>query len=218
MKIVSTKDGSHTVVHDVLGEHYHSIHGAMQESQHVFIKEGLERHKDKSTVKVFEMGFGTGLNALLSSAYAEKNQVKIEYYTIEAYPLDVEQAKQLNYPQLAGSKEMFDNILTAIWGESIKLSANFQLMKIKGLLESTDLSFIPKIDIVFYDAFAPNSQAHLWEPPMLEKMYAVLNSGGHLTTYCAKGQFKRNLKAVGFEVEGVPGPPGKREMTLGFKP
>jgi tRNA U34 5-methylaminomethyl-2-thiouridine-forming methyltransferase MnmC len=218
MKIVSTKDGSHTVVHDVLGEHYHSIHGAMQESQHVFIKEGLERHKDKSTVKVFEMGFGTGLNALLSFAYAEKNQVKIEYYTIEAYPLDVEQAKQLNYPQLAGSKEMFDNIHTAIWGESIKLSANFQLMKIKGLLESTDLGLIPKIDVVFYDAFAPNSQAHLWEPPMLEKMYALLNSGGHLTTYCAKGQFKRNLKAVGFEVEGVPGPPGKREMTLGFKP
>jgi tRNA U34 5-methylaminomethyl-2-thiouridine-forming methyltransferase MnmC len=218
MKIVSTKDGSHTVIHDVLGEHYHSIHGAMQESQHVFIKEGLERHKDKSTVKVFEMGFGTGLNALLSCEYAEKNHVKVEYYTIEAYPLDVEQARQLNYPKLVGSKEMFNNIHDAVWEECIKLSANFQLMKIKGLLETTDLSFIPKIDVVFYDAFAPNSQAHLWEPPVLEKMYTLLNSGGHLATYCAKGQFKRNLKAVGFKVEGVPGPPGKREMTLGFKP
>lgn len=217
MKIVSTKDGSHTVVHELLGEHYHSIHGALQESQHVFIQEGLGRHQDKKTIKVFEMGFGTGLNALLAYAFAEEHQINIEYYTIEAYPLAIDQAKQLNYPELLSAKGIFDKLHEIPWGEFTEISAHFNIMKIEGLLESTDLSRIPAIDVIFYDAFAPNAQAHLWEPPILEKMYKLLNTGGHLSTYCAKGQFKRNLKAVGFDVKGVPGPPGKREMTLAFK-
>ena len=163
IKIVPTKDGSHTVVHEILGEHYHSIHGAIQESQHVFIQEGLDRHKDKPFIKVFEMGFGTGLNALLAYAFAEEHHIDIEYYTIEAYPLKVEQSKKLNYSDLVEAHGIFEKLHEAPWGEITHISAHFKVLKLEGLLESSDLSQITEVDVVFYDAFAPNAQSHLWE-------------------------------------------------------
>lgn len=217
MSIVKTEDGSNTLLHKSINEHYHSIHGALQESLHVFIKNGLDLIENKTEINVFEMGFGTGLNALLAYDYAVKNKVKINYFSIEAYPINLETAQNLNYDNLIDKTAIFMQLHKAKWDELVVISPNFNLYKIEGFIEKTDLGFLPLIDIIFYDAFAPSAQEHLWEIDILQKMYQTLNTKGLFTTYCAKGQFKRNLKAVGFTVKGVPGPPGKREMTLAFK-
>lgn len=217
MKIVPTKDGSNTLLHKELGEHYHSIHGALQESQHVFIKNGLALYENTQHLVVFEMGFGTGLNALLAYEYAQQHKISIDYCSIEAYPISAEESASMDYDKLVEDQSIFTQIHEAKWNEIVPISPFFNLYKIEGFIENTSLDFIGPVDVIFYDAFAPEAQSHLWEPPMLEKMFALLKKGGHLTTYCAKGQFKRNLKAIGFEVKGVPGPPGKREITLAFK-
>ena len=217
MSIVKTEDGSNTLLHQSINEHYHSIHGALQESLHVFIKNGLDLIENKTEINVFEMGFGTGLNALLAYDYAKKNKIKINYFSIEAYPITLKIAQNLNYDNLIDNSAIFMQLHEAKWNELVAISPNFNLHKIEGFLEKTDLDFPPPIDVIFYDAFAPTAQEHLWEIDILQKMYNILSSNGLLTTYCAKGQFKRNLKAVGFTVKGVPGPPGKREMTLAFK-
>ncbi|MFT5071060.1 MAG: tRNA U34 5-methylaminomethyl-2-thiouridine-forming methyltransferase MnmC [Chitinophagales bacterium] len=217
MIIVPTKDGSNTLLHEELGEHYHSIHGALQESQHIFIKNGLALQAPKKKIVVFEMGFGTGLNALLALDYAKKHGISIDYYSIEAYPISIEESQSLAYDQIIEVEHAFSLLHHADWNKLSIISENFKLHKIEGFLEETALDFLPLVDVVFYDAFAPNAQAHLWEPPILEKMFKLLTLGGHLSTYCAKGQFKRNLKMVGFEVKGVPGPAGKREITLAYK-
>jgi len=217
MKIIPTADGTNTLLHKVLGEHYHSIHGALQESQHVFIQEGLAHYPQAKELVVFEMGLGTGLNALLAYDYADKYGIKIRYYSIEAYPITLEESQAMQYDKLIEDTKVFHQIHEAEWNTEVVLCSNFSLFKINNLLEDTDLSFIPAVDVIFYDAFAPAAQAHLWEPPILLNMFNLLKRGGHLTTYCAKGQFKRNLKSVNFEVKGAPGPPGKREITLAFK-
>jgi len=217
MSIVKTEDGSNTLLHKSINEHYHSIHGALQESLHVFIQNGLDLIENKTEINVFEMGFGTGLNALLAYDYAVKNNIKINYFSIEAYPINMETAKQLNYNNLIDNSNIFMQLHEVKWNKSIPIATNFNLHKIEGFLEKTDLSFLPPIDVIFYDAFAPSAQEHLWEIDILQKMYDLLASNGLLTTYCAKGQFKRNLKAVEFSVKGVPGPPGKREMTIAYK-
>jgi tRNA U34 5-methylaminomethyl-2-thiouridine-forming methyltransferase MnmC len=217
MELIKTKDGSDTLVHPVFAEHYHSVHGALQESMHVFMKHGLAFFIDKSSVHVFEMGFGTGLNALLAAQFALENQLHIQYFSIEAYPISIAQAKALNYGILLQAETLFESLHTCAWNESKEINAYFELYKIEGFIEQTDLSFLPPIDLIFYDAFAPAAQEHLWEIDLLNKMNKILKDGGLLTTYCAKGQFKRNLKAAGFRVEARPGPIGKREMTLAFK-
>lgn len=217
MKIVKTKDGSNTILHESLNEHYHSIHGAVQESRHVFIQYGLGLIEKPTKICVFEMGFGTGLNALLAYEFAIQHGIQIDYYTIEAYPITANDAKNLAYDSLIDDTSVFVKLHEAEWNKTISISPQFNLHKIENLIEEADLSFLPPIDVIFYDAFAPNAQAHLWEEAILLKLFMLLQVGGHLSTYCAKGQFKRNLKAVGFEVKGVPGPPGKREMTLAYK-
>jgi tRNA U34 5-methylaminomethyl-2-thiouridine-forming methyltransferase MnmC len=217
MKIVRTHDGSNTLIHKSINEHYHSIHGAEQEGRHVFIQNGLELVSNKSEIKVFEMGFGTGLNALLAHEFATKHQIKMTYYSIEAYPLSVDEASQLDYDNLIKDASVFKKLHEAAWNEHVAVSAQFSLHKIEGFLEKTSLALLEPIDVIFYDAFAPSAQAFLWEPDILQKMYDLLAPEGLLSTYCAKGQFKRNLKAVGFEVKAAPGPPGKREMTIGHK-
>lgn len=217
MDLYKTKDGSNTLFHPKFDEHYHSIHGAVQESMHVFIQNGLGLKSYKKELKVFEMGFGTGLNALLAYNYAEEHHLKIQYYSIEAYPIGKEQIASLSYDSLSTNQSIFGKLHALEWEEKHAISPFFDLHKIEGFLENKDLHSLPKMDIIFYDAFAPSAQEHLWEVEILQKMYTLLLPGGHLTTYCAKGQFKRNLKAIGFEVKAVPGPPGKREMTLAFK-
>lgn len=217
MKLVKTKDGSDTVLHKIFDEHYHSIHGAKQESEHVFINHGLALVKAEGIIHLFEMGFGTGLNALLAFDYAKKHNLTINYYSIEAYPLSFEDAMLLNYAALIEEQTIFASLHKADWNALVSLSPEFSIFKINARLEDFDISSIPLMDIIFYDAFAPSAQAQLWEKEILSKMYFLLKPGAFLTTYCAKGQFKRNLKELGFKVEAHPGPPGKREMTLAYK-
>jgi tRNA U34 5-methylaminomethyl-2-thiouridine-forming methyltransferase MnmC len=213
---VATNDGSFTLKHVVFNEHYHSIHGALQESRHVFMDKGLALFPNKKELYVFEMGLGTGLNALLAHQFAQEHKVLIHYYSIEAYPITLEEAKALAYEKHGLSESIFQEIHTCSWNEKHALTEYFHFHKIQGFLESTPLDFLPAINVIFYDAFAPSAQEYLWEIPILDKMKNILGEGGLLSTYCAKGQFKRNLKSVGFRVEAAAGPPGKREMTLAW--
>jgi len=216
-EIIVTSDGSKTIYLPELDETYHSSHGAVQEAKHVFIQNGLDAFADKD-IAVFEMGFGTGLNALLSFIQAENNTTSIHYTGIEAYPVATDIALQMDYCQLVGEEHSakFEQLHTVNWDEKIQLSDQFSFKKVHQKIED----YTPELDsfdIVFYDAFGPRAQETMWVPTILQKMYDMLKLGGFLVTYCAKGQVKRDLKALGFEIEALPGPPGKREMTRAWK-
>jgi tRNA U34 5-methylaminomethyl-2-thiouridine-forming methyltransferase MnmC len=210
-------DGSHTVISEIFDVPYHSKHGAIAESNVVFLDAGLNYFKDqgKDYIRIFEMGFGTGLNVFLSFIWSATNNVKLTYHTIEAFPLGIETTSQLNYPEILGEKEVFENLHSCDWDLKHYLSKGFEFCKHLEKLEEfkTDQNF----DVIFYDAFAPSSQPELWDIPVLQSMYDILDTGGIIVSYCAQGAFKRNLKAVGFTLENLPGPPGKREMTRGIK-
>jgi len=219
MKIeyVITEDGSSSLYLPELDEHYHSSHGALQEARHVFIANGLEGLK-KNTIRVFEMGFGTGLNALLTLDYAIKNDKQIDYHSIEAYPVDQDIVAKLNYVELinADLSRQFGAMHQSEWNERIEIESRFLLKKIHQKIEdySSEQNYF---DIVYFDAFGFQAQIEVWDCDILEKMYNSLVQGGMLVTYSARGQFKRDLKSLGFEIESLPGPPGKREMTRAIK-
>lgn len=216
-KIITTNDGSKTIYLPHLDETYHSSHGAIQEAIHVFIKHGIQ-DSDKSEMSVFEMGFGTGLNALLVSIEAERSNRKIHYSGIEAYPVSFEVAMQMDYCLLVGKEHQskFEQLHKADWNTVNSLSNLFSFEKIHAKIED----YLPEkeqFDVVFYDAFGPRAQEDMWQPAILQKMHDLLKPNGFLVTYCAKGQVKRDLKSIGFEIEPLPGPPGKREMTRAWK-
>jgi len=218
MEIRKTKDGSHTLISDKFGELYHSHNGSIQEANHIFIKNGLQNFNKE--ISVFEMGFGSGLNAILSYYYAKKNSLKINYTTIEAYPVSIEISKKLNYNDFIKEddyKKVFNEIHSSKWEKENIISDFFKIYKIKNKIEILDIEKLEKVDIIFYDAFAPNSQATLWEEEILTKMYNYLKPNGFLITYCAKGVFKRTLKKIGFQLESLAGPIGKREITKALK-
>jgi tRNA U34 5-methylaminomethyl-2-thiouridine-forming methyltransferase MnmC len=212
-----SNDGSHTVVSEKYNVTYHSMHGAITESKVVFIDSGLKYllQKDKSSINVFEMGFGTGLNAFMTALWAEKYQIDVSYTSVEAYPILADQYHQLNYGDILGNSDLFLNIHHSIWQHKTSISPFFNLLK----LETTLQDYAPEtlFDIIFYDAFGPGAQPELWDADITEKLYQMLSPGGLLVTYCAQGQFRRNLKNAGFIVEKIPGPPGKREMTRALK-
>lgn len=219
MQIQETKDGSHTLISKEFGELYHSHNGSIQEAQHIFIKNGLQRISSKN-ISVFEMGFGSGLNAILSYFFAEENDLKIDYTTIEAYPIDVETAVSLNYNEFLkfeGYRQIFPLLHKVGWNKKIEISKNFSFHKILIKIEDIEIEYLSKVDVVFYDAFAPNAQANLWETEVLTKMYKLLKPNAFLITYCAKGVFKRTLKSIGFEVVALDGPIGKREISMAIK-
>jgi tRNA U34 5-methylaminomethyl-2-thiouridine-forming methyltransferase MnmC len=211
--IVQTSDGSHTIRNESTGDTYHSVHGAVQESQHVFLKSGLEfflnTHPTKH-IKILEVGFGTGLNALLT--LQQHTDIQIQYTTLEPYPLSDEIFRQLNYNE----KGKLMALHACDWNSPQKISNNFTLTKLQTTLEQAQL---PEnfFDVVYFDAFAPNSQPELWTPKAFEKIYQAMTQPAVLATYCAKGQVKRDLKSVGFTIESIPGPPGKREMVRAIK-
>lgn len=218
-KIILTSDGSHSILSEQFGVTYHSIHGAIQETQHVFIDAGLDHklQEQEDNISILEIGWGTGLNSYMTFLEAEKRNIKIDYTTIEAYPISIEQAQGLNYPE---SLEQENDTLFLLqhqleWEQKHPISKNIQFTKHQMLFQKID--FKNKFDIIYFDAFAPTAQAELWEPEFLQQMYDSLKDKGILVTYCAKGSFKRALKAVGFKVESIPGPPRKREMTRGIK-
>jgi tRNA U34 5-methylaminomethyl-2-thiouridine-forming methyltransferase MnmC len=216
--IFSTQDGSHSVLSRAFGVPYHSKYGAIQESQHVFINSGLlYKLRDNPTpLKILEYGFGTGLNAYLSYLLAEKHQKDILYVGVEAFPLDAEVVSRLNYAEQIGQNPSpLQELHTCDWGLEHQMGSYFHFKKLQDKIESFQTA--QTFDVLFFDAFAPSSQPELWDLPVLQKSYDLLNPGGALVTYCAKGAFKRNLRAAGFKVEALPGPPGKREMTRAIK-
>lgn len=218
-EIKVTGDGSKTLFIPEWNENYHSSHGAVQEAKHVFLKYGLAEKLNQEEVSIFEVGFGTGLNAILTYEFAKDYSFKINYHSIEAYPITIEEIQLLDYVSLFESlelKEVYQKMHDVTWNESMIISENFQLKKIQDKLEQCQLKD-NQYDIIFFDAFGPRVQEGMWSKSHFEKLYNSLKPGGVFVTYCAKGQVKRDLKAVGFTVETLPGPPGKREMTRGRK-
>ena len=222
IKIIQTKDGSHSLLNAALNETYHSTHGAIQESNHVFIKNGLIfflQQNQTNEVSILEVGFGTGLNALLTLKESIAQKLKINYTSLETFPISTELVNQLNYPQqiqLAESEKLFQHLHLTSWNESTAITSDFILEKRKGKIQEMNLGE-RKYDLVFYDAFAPAKQPEMWQLPVLEKVVHSLTPNGAFVTYCAQGQLKRNLKSLGMVVESLPGPPGKREMVRAMK-
>lgn len=219
IEIIFTKDGSHTLKNSELNETYHSIHGAVQESMHVFIKHGLD-FKMKEGLKeiaILEIGFGTGLNALLSAKHVRTTSANVFYTSLESFPLDKSIWSNLNYAGEAGDQELFNTIHTALWNQSVSIAHGFTLNKINQTIQSVDLPAF-HYDIVYFDAFAPEKQPEMWALPLFQKVVMAMKPGAILVTYCAKGQVKRDFKAAGLRIETLHGPPGKREMIRATKP
>jgi tRNA U34 5-methylaminomethyl-2-thiouridine-forming methyltransferase MnmC len=213
-RLEQTKDLSPTLYSEEFQQAYHSIHGAISESLHVFIHYGLaEIAKSKKDISIFEMGYGTGLNAALTWQYALNNQLQINYHSIEKYPVEAQLYEQFITQDLE-LNQLISQLNQARWGISHSLEC-FQFQKIIGDIAVNNLEH--QFDLIYYDAFSPNAQPELWTEDMFKTMYECLNSNGILVTYCAKGQVKRNLKAAEFKVESPPGPVGKREMTRARK-
>jgi tRNA U34 5-methylaminomethyl-2-thiouridine-forming methyltransferase MnmC len=217
-EVIITSDGSHTLFVPKLNETYHSMHGAIQESAHVFIKEGFEFISSKNTISILEVGFGTGLNALMTLLAASYSKRKVKFTSLEAYPLEWEIVSQLNY--LSQNLAVVDSAIFAkmhhcSWGLDFQINSFFSLKKLK--LKLQEAIFEGEFDLIYFDAFAPLIQPELWTEKIFESMFKSLSLGGVLVTYCAKGSVKRTMKAVGFHLQSIPGPPGKREMTRAIK-
>jgi tRNA U34 5-methylaminomethyl-2-thiouridine-forming methyltransferase MnmC len=211
-----TSDGSPTLYVSQLDETYHSMHGSVQEARHVFIENGLRFVAAESKkVNILEVGFGTGLNALLTAQYAKENALSVHYVGLEAYPVEEEIWKAINFLDNPEAKACYTQIMELPFGVTKAYDASFTLCKMAFSIQ--EWTTTEKFDLIYYDAFGPKAQPEMWALAIFEKLYSLLNPGGAIVTYCAQGQFKRHLKSLGMRVEGLPGPPGKREMTRGVK-
>lgn len=255
-QIITTSDGSHTLFVPKLNEHYHSVNGAIQESQHIFINAGLKHilndlesnnSRNKPTINILEIGFGTGLNALLTLLETEYSSINIFYNSIELFPISLEDAEKLNYPiqliqfqqkviefnesdleksdlieyKSIDSKritELFLKLHKTLWEEEIEITTMFTLLKQK-IDFSNPSQFKPDklFDLIYFDAFAPEKQPEMWAKAVFNKIYSLCNTNAVFTTYCAKGVIRRMLQEEGFKMERLPGPPGKREILRGIK-
>ncbi|KAA3622046.1 MAG: SAM-dependent methyltransferase [Bacteroidetes bacterium] len=219
IKIVTTQDGSHSLFSQQFGEQYHSKYGAILESRHVFIEAGLfYKFSSSDEVNVLEIGFGSGLNAFLSYLESVNRPKKIYYETMEAFPVSEPDALKLNYPEQLMAEDhasIFQQMHRLPWDAVHQLSPNFHFKKV--LKKFEELKESARFDVVYFDAFAPGTQPELWENSMLSLVYEAMRPKGVLVTYSAKGSVKRNLKSLGFQVENIPGPPGKREMIRAIK-
>lgn len=217
-RIIQTADGSKTIQIEDWDEQYHSLHGAVQEAHHVFIDHGLRRFRDRQ-VNLLEMGFGTGLNALISLMEAPGQGLEIEYVGIEAYPVRPEEVAELDYPRALGRPDLTAPYLAmhhAPWGHGQRIGEAFLLTKLQ--MDFMQVTELDRFDLVYFDAFGARVQPELWTEVLFTKMFQALKPGGILVTYAAKGSVRRALLAVGFQVERLPGPPGKREMLRAGKP
>lgn len=216
VQLKMTEDGSHTLFSVRVGECYHSEHGAIQESEHIFIDSGW-KHCHKSEPHVLEIGFGTGLNALLTLLQAEKDQKKTVYTALELYPLEKDRIENLNYSRLLdlSKKELFDQLHSVDWNCRVPVTSWFELEKLQADFTKVELSGV--YDLIYFDAFSPDKQPEMWTPERFEYIFQHAAQGAVLTTYCAKGVVRRALQAAGFQVERLPGPPGKREILRATK-
>jgi len=219
-KLILTGDGSHTISMPELNVAYHSIHGAIQESKHVFIEAGLKSllPVEGTALNVFEMGFGTGLNALLTIIESERLQRKIYYETVEQFPVGNGEVRSLNYCEQLDREDLqpiFEQLHSCEWEKKVNITENFGFNKSRTNLLNLETS--ETFELIYFDAFAPNVQPELWTNEIFEKMFAMLEPGGILVTYCSKGDVRRAMQAAGFIVEKLPGPRGKREMTRALR-
>jgi tRNA U34 5-methylaminomethyl-2-thiouridine-forming methyltransferase MnmC len=217
IQLVITEDGSTTLFIPELNEHYHSIHGAVQESTHIFIHSGYSQIHT-FPARIFEAGFGTGLNAFLTFLVSEKAGTSVHYTTIEKFPLEDHIVRLLNYPEMTdpAKAKVFKYIHDAHWDQDIVISEYFTLHKIKGDLREVQLKD-SAYDLVYFDAFGPDVQHELWTEEIFQMLYRSMKKGACLVTYSVKGSVTRALKAAGFSMEKLPGPPGKRQMTRATK-
>ena len=213
-----TSDGSHTIYIPELDEQYHSVNGAVTESEYVYINAGF-RFSSSENPKVFEVGFGTGLNCLLTALQAEKDQRNTVYHSIERFPLAKDVIQKLDYGSLISDEAriLFEKIHDCQWNETVQLSEYFSLKKIFADLKTRDFERDEKFDIIYFDAFGPDKQPDLWTPQIFSKISMITNDGGILVTYSAKGEVRRQLMSCGFVMERLQGPPGKKQMLKGIK-
>lgn len=229
-QIVQSEDGSHTIYLPELNEHFHSVHGALQESLHVFIDQGFVGLAGKfPEMAILEVGLGTGLNCLLTWLFAVELNMRLHYTALEPFPLIPAEAAALNHPALVAGrvartgssggfvKEVFERIHAGPWEMPYCLHPGFDLEKRRARVEEFEVP-VSAYQLIYYDAFGPQAQPGVWEQAVFETMYAGLKPGGLLVTYSARGSVKRALKACGFSLEHPPGPKGKREMTRALKP
>jgi len=216
-KLIITGDGSHSIFNEKLNEHYHSDKGAIAESIHVFIENGLMQIS-KTDINIFEIGFGTGLNTLLTYKYAIENNLNINYFSIEKFPVSIALAKQLNYPVLLQTeKELFVRLHESDWNTTVKISGNFYLTKFQADLSTFDFNLFSEIDLVYFDAFSPSKQPEMWTTDIFKKIYSKMQENGLLTTYSSAGLVKNALREAGFTVKRKPGAHGKFHMLNAFK-
>jgi len=213
-----TEDGSHTVRLKNSEITFHSGRGAIQESQHVFISAGFQyyiQHKTKKEISVFEVGFGTGLNVLLTAIVASRSDKQVVYYAVDEYPLPMEIYANLNYASILNEEELYKIIMQTGWNQLLLMNGFLKLDKTK--ISLADYNFDRNFDIIYFDAFAPDDQAAMWTEAIFKKLYDALNDDGVLVTYCSKSIVRKRLHAVGFTVEKLKGPPGKREIIRALK-
>jgi len=217
-EFVITEDGSHTIYLPEMDEHYHSTHGAIQESLHIYINRGLLQ-VTKKEISILEIGFGTGLNAYLTYAFAETKNLSINYFSIEKYPLHEADYMSLNYPKNIFPEygEVFNQMHRSKWDSVIEISPRFSLRKVHADLLSFEFNELPQFDLVYYDAFAPGKQPEMWTDEIIKKVASTVKKDGILVTYCAKGSVRRAFSAAGFQMERIPGPIGKKEILRGKK-
>ncbi|MBL4707441.1 MAG: tRNA (5-methylaminomethyl-2-thiouridine)(34)-methyltransferase MnmD [Flavobacteriales bacterium] len=217
-QIVRTADGSSSIYLEEMDEQYHSKHGAIAESEHIFIQNGLLEKKAEPVISVFEVGMGTGLNVMTSIQAAEKHKLSINYEAIEAFPILISELKDLNFVEALNFDPMlFQKIHKTEWGIEQSLNTNFRLTKWHEKLQMIKL--LPaQYDVIYFDAFAPEKQGEMWSKEIFEDLFTALKYDGILVTYCVKGEIRRRLKEVGFTVEKLPGPiGGKREICRARK-
>lgn len=220
IEILQTADGSNTLYLPELDETYHSRHGSRQEALHVFIQNGLlaylQKHHEKRQLNILEVGFGTGLNAFLTfQELRNQPELALHYIGYETHPVAPEIWEQLNYASSEAAQQDYQSLMRAPFDANFPVAPHFSLEKIQQPIQA--LALENQLDLVYFDAFGPRAQAEMWDKSIFEKLFRALRIDGVLVTYCAMGQFKRDLKSIGFKVEALPGPPGKREMTRAIK-
>lgn len=220
MKLVieKTGDGSLTLYRKDIDEHYHSVKGALAESRHVYIEEGWRKSSEIfNPIRVFEVGFGSGLNAAVTAYTAQESKIPTEYYAVELYPLPKETTDVIAKTLDKGYIEMFQRVNESPWEKCTQINPYFSLTKMEANLLTMDLP--TNLAVVYFDAFAPEKQPEMWDEAVFRKFFDVMKPGGVLTTYCAKGSIRRMLQQIGFLTERLPGPiGGKREILRANKP
>lgn len=223
-KIVTTGDGSTSIYISEWEEHYHSKHGAIQEAKHVFIESGLihflttQKHQNQKSISVLEIGFGTGLNAFMTLLDIEKRNLSINYTGVEGFPISGKEIEQLNYVsclEVESKRPLFLKMHTSPWEKELEITPFFKLNKQKK--QFSEINNLNTFDLVYFDAFGPRVQPELWTQPIFALLYKAMKSKGVLVTYCAQGNARRAMQSVGFNVERIEGPPGKRHMLRANK-